>query len=169
VTRRALRNIFLTAGLGFITTLASAADAPAANPDPHVLSGVWATMGGGGPRAGGAGRAGPAALPPATAALPVPAAPPGGPPGPRAGGRGGTVPANRVAPVIKAEYLAQIPQGTLAPNQVILRNNDAKMLCVPDGYYGSGGLYPNLFIQTPKQITLINEENHRLRRIYLDR
>jgi hypothetical protein len=74
-----------------------------------------------------------------------------------------------VAPVIKPEFVAQIPQGTLAPNQAVLRNDDTSTLCVPDGYFGSGGGYPNLIIQTAQQITIINEENHRHRRIYLDR
>lgn len=57
----------------------------------------------------------------------------------------------------------------MAPMQGPLRNNDAAMLCVPDGFFGSGGGYPTLIMQTASQITIVNEENHRFRRIYLDR
>jgi hypothetical protein len=162
-----------------------------ANPDPKSLGGMWvAGMMGGAPGTGvgsGAGRAGVGGAPPNGSAPGVgPSGPPPGGAGPggpppvsaalggsaRQGGPGrgpGGARGGRVAPVIKPEFLAQIPQGTLAPNQAVLRNDDAVMLCVPDGYYGSGGGYPNLIIQTAGQITLINEENHRHRRIYLDR
>lgn len=75
---------------------------------------------------------------------------------------------SNVAPVIKKEYLEQIKQGSEAPGQAALYNKDAGSLCIPDGYFGTGGGYPNLIMQTDSQITLVNEENHRFRRIYLD-
>lgn len=71
-------------------------------------------------------------------------------------------------PVIKQAYLSQIQQGSEAPGQAALYNKDAATLCIPDGYFGTGGGYPSLIIQTANQITLMNEENHRFRRIYLD-
>ncbi len=40
-------------------------------------------------------------------------------------------------------------------------------LCAPRGNFG-GGTYPTEIIQTPQQVTIINEENHRVRRVYLD-
>jgi hypothetical protein len=46
---------------------------------------------------------------------------------------------------------------------------DASQLCVPTAFFGAGAGYPTLIIQTRKQITIINEENHRTRFIYLDR
>jgi hypothetical protein len=129
-------------------------------------NGIAPGAGSSGPPPGGAGPGGP---PPGTVLLSVNARS-GGPGGPGGPGRGpGGARGGRVAPVIKPGFLTQIPQGTLAPNQAVLRNDDAVMLCVPDGYFGSGGGYPNLIIQTAGQITLINEENHRHRRIYLDR
>ena len=179
--RPSARQLSLAAALSVLTLPAMAmtptsTDVPSvrsvqAIPDPKALGGMWvAGMMGGAPGTGvgsGNGRAGVGGGSPNGSA---PGAGPSGPGGPGRGpGRGlGGARGGRVAPVIKPEFLSQIPQGTLAPNQAVLRNDDAAMLCVPDGYYGSGGGYPNLIIQTAGQITLINEENHRHRRIYLD-
>lgn len=75
---------------------------------------------------------------------------------------------SNVAPVIKKEYLGQISQGSEAPGQAALFNKNAATLCIPDGYFGTGGGYPTLIMQTANQVTMVNEENHRFRRIYLD-
>lgn len=119
---------------------------PDVNPpsDPHDLSGMWALSASHGGSPGAPTAAGPA-------------------------GAANYLSRRSVPPVVKKEFQDKIPQGTLAPNQGALPNSEAAMLCVPDGYFGSGGGYPNYIIQTPTQITLINEENHRTRRIYLDR
>ncbi|MGC3980305.1 MAG: hypothetical protein QM808_03510 [Steroidobacteraceae bacterium] len=118
---------------------------------------------------------------------------PGGAGGPAGGGMGGgtgkEAPASFVAPsdphvlngvwtgrqritdtppVIKQQFLSTIKQGSQAPGQAALANKDASTLCIPDGYFGTGGGYPNLIMQTASQVTLMNEENHRFRRIYLD-
>jgi len=72
---------------------------------------------------------------------------------------------NRVAAVSSKADICADSAGHAGPETGHPANNDAKMLCVPDGYYGQRGLYPNLFHPDPKQITRTNEENHRLRRI----
>jgi hypothetical protein len=54
-----------------------------------------------------------------------------------------------------------------APNAT--GNPDPAQLCVPTAFFGAGAGYPTLIIQTRQQITIINEENHRTRFIYLDR
>ncbi|MGC3980620.1 MAG: hypothetical protein QM808_05105 [Steroidobacteraceae bacterium] len=126
----------------FHTTYAVAQTPPM---NPRVLSGIWTTSPA---RTAASGAVGGMAANPGMGA---------------GGGRQGNV------PVIKPEYLAQFPQGTLAPNQGELPNADAARLCVPDAFFGTGGGYPTLIIQTRQQVTIVNEENHRTRRIYLDR
>ncbi|MFT3905668.1 MAG: hypothetical protein QM718_05130 [Steroidobacteraceae bacterium] len=155
----------------------SAAALPKPPADAHDLSGIWTWM----PIGSGAGPGG--APPPRQgvnandAQSPTGPGGPGGPgsaggPGAGSGARrpgGGPSGRSSTPPTIKPQYLAQYPAGTLAPNQGALKNDDAAMLCVPDGYFGSGGGYPTAIAQTARQITVINEENHRVRRIYLDR
>lgn len=140
----------------------NAAALPAPPADARDLSGIWTWM----PIGSGAGPGGaPPSRQPASSgdARPGGAGPRGGRPGGGSSGRSST------PPTIKPQYLAQYPAGTLAPNQGALKNDDAAMLCVPDGYFGSGGGYPTAIVQTAGQITVINEENHRVRRIHLDR
>ena len=69
---------------------------------------------------------------------------------------------------VKAEYRGKVaayspppPPGSRADNA------DPAQLCTPTAFF-DGGTYPTQIIQTPGRITLINEENHRIRRIYLD-
>ena len=121
--------------------------------DPHSLSGIWTWGEQGSPPLGSP------PLPPnadASSEAMVAAPPFGG--------------YNHVsiAPIIKPEYQSRFKSGEYAPQQGSLRNTDTSMLCIPDGYFGTGGGYPTAIVQTATQVTLINEENHRFRRIYLD-
>jgi hypothetical protein len=126
--------------------------------DPHRLAGVWSSgpMGARGPGAPAPTRAGGDNT---SSTAPAPA-------GPRPGVAAGR---SSTPPVVKAAFQDRFKPGQMAPNQGPLRNNDAAMLCVPDGFFGTGGGYPTLIMQTDNQITIVNEENHRFRRIYLDR
>lgn len=147
-------------GIGVAGEPASLATAGAS--DARQLSGVWTSLppnvgGSRGPPVRGA-----AASPPAT---PSAAAPPAFDP---VKARAMLV-RKSTPPVVKAAYQDRFKPGQLAPHQGPLRNNDASMLCVPDIFTGTGGGYPTLIMQTRNQITLVNEENHRFRRIYLDR
>jgi hypothetical protein len=70
---------------------------------------------------------------------------------------------------LKAEYRGKLPAfqapppGSPGPGG----NSDPAQLCTPFGFFGNG-TYPTQIIQTPGRVTIINEENHRIRRIYLD-
>jgi hypothetical protein len=63
-----------------------------------------------------------------------------------------------------------LPSGAPPPSAPNAPGNiDASQLCVPTAFFGAGAGYPTLIIQTSDQITIINEENHRTRFIYLNR
>jgi hypothetical protein len=63
-----------------------------------------------------------------------------------------------------------LPSGAPPPSAPNAAGNaEASQLCVPTAFFGAGAGYPTLIIQTREQITIINEENHRTRFIYLDR
>lgn len=155
--------------IGLLSTEISAAQSATADAvapaDPRVLSGVWSGF----PRGMGAGPAGTPAAGPPPDGMASGAGGPGGPNGPNGPNGMGAGPNVGILPVIKPEYAAQFAQNVPAPNQGELPNDDASRLCIPDAFFGSGGRYPTLIIQTAKQVTIINEENHRTRRIYLDR
>jgi hypothetical protein len=72
----------------------------------------------------------------------------------------------RQDPKVKPPFRSLLA-GKPAPNAP--GSADASQLCVPTAFFGAGAGYPTLIIQTRKQITIINEENHRTRFIYLDR
>jgi hypothetical protein len=61
-------------------------------------------------------------------------------------------------------YVPPLPPGS-APGPS--GNSDPAQLCIPTAFFGDG-TYPTQIIQTPGRVTIINEENHRIRRIYLD-
>ena len=70
---------------------------------------------------------------------------------------------------LKTEYRGKLPAYQPSPpgSPVPGGNSDPAQLCTPFAFFG-GGTYPTQIIQTPGRVTLINEENHRIRRIYLD-
>ncbi|MGC3980231.1 MAG: hypothetical protein QM808_03140 [Steroidobacteraceae bacterium] len=73
-----------------------------------------------------------------------------------------------VVPTLKPEYADKVDTRNLSPSAARQGGTKADELCLPHGFFGGLGTYPTLIMQTGKQITLVNEENHRFRRIYLD-
>lgn len=75
----------------------------------------------------------------------------------------------RKDPQVKPSFQSVL-SGKLPPNAPGAAGSaDASQLCVPTAFFGAGAGYPTLIIQTREQITIINEENHRTRFIYLNR
>ena len=76
---------------------------------------------------------------------------------------------DRRDPQIKPSFQGRLLGGRQASAPNAGGNADPDQLCIPTAFFGAGAGYPTLIIQTHYQLTIINEENHRTRFIYLNR
>jgi hypothetical protein len=70
---------------------------------------------------------------------------------------------------LKPEYAARFPTAVSGGPAAPQRLAESARRCVPSPFFGASGGYLMRIIQTATQVTLLSEENSRVRRIYLDR